>query len=382
MKIFRASSLERLLKCPSSGALAQIESNPGEASSAGTAGHRFLELVLKGCGTPSALKEVPEEHHEMCKRIDLDAVGILNSFDCGVEVSFHYDAGTRTATDVKPFDPEPNNSVTGTADRVCFDPEAEQLTVTDWKFGRPEYTTPARHNYQLRFYALAAMLASQVTIERVVVQLGFVDQDTGSVSYDRYEPTLDELTGLMDLIEEALKMRKQAQERMKLGITPDVVEGSHCHFCPAHNHCPAKVSLIHQFSQGLVLQHKGDITSEKVGAAYIKVQTIKKAISDFEKQLGHWVRTNGDVPLPNGRTLGMRTRMGAELIDAATAEDVVQNQLGLPLEIAEKKVTKASILRAVKNAELPNSKAKELIEEIRKAGGITRRKDSEYMGVK
>jgi len=381
LPVFRASSLERLIACPASGALPQINEESGEYAATGTAGHRFLERIAKGDRPVDALEWVDVHYRAMCSRIDLDAIHAPGD-DCGVEVSMHYNVWTGLAVDVKPFDIDPLNSVTGTADRVCVHSD-RGITITDWKFGRPEYTTPARKNKQLLFYALCASLVTKIQSERIVVQLGFICQETGKVTYDKHEVTYEELQVLKRDLQRAMKERRLLAEGIDAGNSPTVTEGAHCHYCPARNSCPAKVGLIEKFAQGLSLRvDGGSLTKDKVAEAYLKVVDIKKAIAGFEKQLSQWVRKNGDVPLPTGKTLGLRKRRGNEVIDAGVGVEVLASYVGEELASGAltKTLTKKAILEAVKAAGMPNRVADDVIEKVREVDGASRNKDSEYVG--
>ncbi len=378
LPIFRASSLERLIKCPASGALPQVDEESGEYAEAGTAGHRFLELINNGADPEDALEEIPNEYRAMCRRIDLSKIPFQNE---AAEVPLHYNSATRCGVG-SGVTRAPEYSVTGTADRVQFTTADQRLVVTDWKFGRPEFTTPAKDNIQLRFYALAATLSASLVVGEVVVQLGFIDQETGRVHYDSHTVTSDELSALMNDIELSLAHRMSTAKIMKGGVEPSVTEGKHCHFCPARRACPAKVALIKQFSAGLILRHHGEVTAEKTGEAWVKVQTIKKAIADFEKQISQWVRTNGDVPLPNGKTLGLIKRKGNEVLDPHIGLSALAKKVGLDKATGALKMTltKKAILDAVKAEGLSNSEANSVVEATREEGGASRKKDSDRIG--
>ena len=375
LPIFRASSLQRLMACPASGAMPQVTGESSGYAEAGTAGHAFLERLAKGADVEEALAAVPQEHREMCKRIDLDAIEFANS---RAEQSFHWrsDIGTKAGAETEAL-----FSVTGTTDQLTM--RDSVLTVTDWKFGRPEFTHPARGNKQLMFYGMAAM--SEWGAEKLVLRLGFIDQDSGRVHYDIHEPSPVEVRLFKDELSMALIRRVVAAEDLEMGHLPNLTEGDHCFFCPARTQCPAKVALIQQFAQGLVLKHPaGEITPAGIGASWVKVQKIKKAIADFEASIAGWVKTNGEVPLPSGKVLGVIKRKGNEKLDPHVAMDCLVDVVGLDLatEAVTMSVTKKAILEAVKSAGLKNRDADKVVKAIRDAKGVKRNKDSERVGEK
>ena len=318
----------------------------------------------------------------MCRRIDLSALDLAQG---QFEQSFHYrsDEGKAYWTGCTPEAPDvhPHMSVTGTCDLLQVKPD--ELIVSDWKFGRPDYTTPATRNKQLLFYALCAWLSrGDHAPDKISGQLVFIDPETGGVKRQLVSYTTEQFVLLQRQIAQILIERRESDERLSKGVLPNVREGAHCNYCPARMGCPAKVSLIRQFSQGLVLRPAGEITPTKVGEVWVKAQSIKRALQDLERQLSHWVKNHGKhIELPNGRKLGVQKRQGNEVLDADTSEEVVKEMVGLDasVKIVKKSVTKKAILEAVKAAGKSNSLATEVVDTIRKAGGVTRRKDSELV---
>ena len=379
LPIFRASSLSRLLACPASGALPQIRGDgdgKGEAAATGIAGHKFLERLALKDSVGQALLHVDPEHHDMCRRIDLS--GIDFGGEIYVEKSYHYRVDIGLIFGEWPVS-MPEFSITGTADLVQH--RGGELLVTDWKFGRPEYVEPVEDNTQLMFYALCAHLDWKdkefPAPSKITIRLGFIDQEMGGITFRERVLHPEDLLAFQEALRKALEARMVASS----AATPSVTEGPWCHFCHARVACPAKVSLIRQFSQGLMVRPPGDLTAERIGEAWVKAQTLKAAIAEFEAQVEFWVRTQGVVPLPDGKTLALVKRRGNEVLDPDIAAGCVGEELGdtAARSVVKRSVAKQAILDVVKAAGFPNKISEKIIGAVRKAGGVTRHKDSEFM---
>lgn len=212
-----ASSMYRWSECPASVKMSRgIFHPPSAYALEGTRAHELAAARLTG--RPDPFKADDEMSDAVNEYI------LLVSEECHayalpqVEVAFDL-------SDIYP-------GLYGTADCVVYHADKKLLRVYDYKHGRG-IAVDAENNLQLQYYALGAMLASNLTgadveeVEVVIVQPR-CDHSDGTVRRWKFDSfALSDFAGEL----------KHAAMRTKES-TPVLKSGSHCRFCPAAGICP------------------------------------------------------------------------------------------------------------------------------------------------
>ncbi len=229
-----ASGLDRYIHCPASAVLPQEPRARGAAAKRGTGIHTFLARIAAGKSRSEALEGI-RAGKKTSELIDVDFVPAGRP-----EVSFAYDCETGASRELGSFlDREygdlGENEIAGTADLIV---ETEDtIRVLDWKTGKTR-VTPARHNLQVAFLALAA-LGSREDQPTVFVDIVYIDKD-GTFDWDsaKLDSTILSLTA--ERLRAMMRSYHVAKEDVALGLNPKVNEGEWCLYCPALRNCPAK----------------------------------------------------------------------------------------------------------------------------------------------
>lgn len=386
--------------CPAWVAIPQtVREGEGSGSAVlGTAIHKFIELVGRGLSTRNALEHISKEFHDECNLVDIDALGLERGDR--FEVSVLYDSYNQSALigdDAKKAEIDPSRHVSGSLDHLRY--KDGELTVTDWKTGNPSFVPRAEFNRQLKGYTMAAFLALEALgfrVKKSTGRIGFVRN--GDVSFDSAEYSLETLKELQKEIDITLRKGTVAKLQVARGQRPDLNPGSHCKFCPGFEACPAQDSMMKKMLRGGLMLSESKMTPEGVGSVWTNVKNMQLALKKVEAQVAYWVRENGPVPLPSGRSLCVISRGGNRSLDPQVAAEVILETLNpeyikettgkdvtkeeILKDVAQFKVTQASIQRAVRNLNLPGKLKDTIMAEIEKRGGVTRAKPSDTVGEK
>jgi hypothetical protein len=372
-----ASGLPRAIPCPASAALPAIPSPPNEHQAAGNARHDFLADVPQ-IGAEAALARVPEEHREMCARIQLEGLPLHNL--AAQEIAVGLDLATGKAREIgrrlnRKYGPRGLLEFIGTADSAFVTDEA--VVVDDWK-GAWADVGDLREHWQLRFLALAfAVLWGRKV---AIIRRWRIMEDGSHVPSELFldAKAMSETEAVLTIFIDAWL---QACTLVAADKQPDVIPGPHCTdggTCPAFKRCPAQVGLMAQMraEPTQIRRLLPVVTEENAAECRAAYTTMKKLLGEFGQEIHHLGRHIG-FPLGNGKFYGAHTVADTK-VDAAVAWSVVKREHGV--EIAEKavtmKATQASVERAAQ-ALVDAGKVKQMAPEKRRllalideAGGL------------
>ncbi len=368
--LMTGSGIERHAICPGSAVLPGAGTVSDDAAR-GTAIHAFLEAVNTK-GREAALAAVPDDLRPVCEALDVAKLP-TDPLRFAAEVAFAYDTVTGKARELgrgigRRYDCAPTE-VAGTTDVIAL-LDDDGVFVSDFKSGWSRRTA-ARDSLHLRFYSLAA--ARAYGRSRAVVQVIRVFDDgetwTDEASLDAFD--LDsfalDLAALASGIERDRKLYAE-------GVEPDLVEGSHCKWCPAYARCPAKDRLLTAAGNIDATTLPDLITPEVAAKAYERLAIYKAAVARAEEILKDYARAN-PIPLADGFVYGVRQDQTKKL-DGHVAMLALREALGPWAESAiDVSVTQAGVERAAKlyveqNGGTIAAKKRELLDMIAERGGV------------
>ncbi len=357
-----ASKLYRLSICPGSEALPQVTREDDPVSREGTVIHEYLANAFGGVETePLAL--VPFDYRDRCAAIDLDALDLpyKNTF---VETAFAYRPDTEQSRIVgnrilRKYKLTPGE-IGCTADMYHI-VKPQQVRIVEVKTG--QNVGPAYDNLQLRMQALCIAKAHQLT-EPVRAEIAYLQSD-GSWEFDKTEFTQAALPEIADQIREIVAAVHLEQTRP---LSPNVVEGSHCKYCPAFAHCPAKRSLAVAMATELALPTITDLVRrEDAGRIYERLKSYDEIAERVKKVIYEMAREEA-IPLPSGKSL-MEVAQTRETVDGAIALEVLQTKYGsaVACKAVQPTTSKAALDRVL------GKESKSALALIDAAGGINRK---------
>jgi len=368
-----ASSLQRVMTCQHSLVLPQVR-NENRFGAAGTQIHEYLAECLvryrkhKGHGFELPNTDGYQDGAaQVCGLISLERLQTMR-LSLNPEVAYSYNLRTGVAKVLgvnvgrAAYGRSTHDEITGTADveGIC-----DGLSyVADYKTGFTPVPTP-RDNAQILFAALCSMKTRGT--DKCVAEVirifpsGAISSDSAVVTkrdIDRFEDELKSLTW---------KVRKAREGKSQ------PVESESCKYCPAFNHCPAKVTMLQRFESAEI----GELTDAQVASVAKRLPLLKDAVSRLERIIEERVENLGGLDMGDGTTMRVTYSEGAERIDADIAARVLAERYGE--EVAAKAqnpgMTKKSLREAVQSiagrGELGRLE-KEALQAIRDAGGMTR----------
>lgn len=234
---FGGSSAYRWMQCPGSIKMADATPprEPNRYMLEGTAAHELAEICLTAghdaeefIGRVVRGIEVDEEMAQ-CVQVYLDDVRSV----------VHSNTRMKLQVERKVV---LNDECFGTVDAMCFDPDTDWLYVWDYKHGAGQGVN-AEGNQQLLFYATLAMKANEsktfagCTAKIVQPRFYGIDSELAvqAVDFDMW----DLVENLM-AVEEAIAIAKSDDAPL--------VPGTHCHWCPAFDTCPAAFEYAAQMA--------------------------------------------------------------------------------------------------------------------------------------
>jgi hypothetical protein len=276
--VLTISGLERAMACQSSVLLPQTKSAMTTHAHYGTVVHAFL----KDCnlrGRDEALADAPAEHREALAQIDTTRLP-LDPKRWTPEISYAYGPESDTARELARGDGSRNYPTEpllfGTADLVGLTDEA--VIIIDWK-GPHATLTPAKDNWQLKGYGLAA--ARAYGRQKAIGILARI-LDNGLPFFDAAEYGMFELDSAAEAI-------RALWVKLKAGIAGEPHEGEWCKWCPAFAACPAKVSLAVALGAGApgfahLDQNTAKAVYERSKSARAVLDRVDAALEDFARQ--------------------------------------------------------------------------------------------------
>lgn len=305
-----ASAMARAHACPASFALPQVVSEQSHAASRGEWRHQYLQHVADGYDPSLLLEEIPADFREECAQIDTKAVPRGGK----TEVAMAYDVVTGEAREL----PAVANrqyavgatEIPGTADLVLWGGTETQdyPCVVDWKgsvYGTDQVAAAA----QLDLYAL--MIARIQGVDEAGIWLGFVGDD-GQITWKKRTLDWEDLATVAqraktahEAIADRIIDRYETEGFGARDWTPDVATGSHCRYCPAFLHCPAKLQAV----RGVIdAENTGLLTSREVAAAYLRAKDAEHWADVAKGAAREFVRLHGPADLGDGRDLRLDAR--------------------------------------------------------------------------
>lgn len=343
-----ASSLRRARRCPGSFALPQA-SMASSAASAGTVRHAALEALVRG-----------GRHGELPEQVRPLFAGAEARAEVAVAWSVSQHRARWLDADGRGYEVA-EDELPGRIDVVLV--RDGQVAVVDWK-GYGAVDSP-EENDQLMFYA--SCVADLHDATEVTIHVAHVPDDLSTARV--VTRTVDAFD--LEAFRAGLPLLVHRVREQRGRPVPDVSEGDHCRYCPAQLACPAKsglVALLAGERLGVELDAASDAKAWRLIAAVepmlraAKAQVIARAA----------VRP---LDLGDGTVLREVTKEGNEQLDGEVAYAVAAELYGRELADAscERSVSKASLRRAAKVADLPAATVeRSVVEEVRKRGGASR----------
>lgn len=350
MSLPTASKIERVMACPASHALPQVETEPGDEAVKGTLRHAALAWRIVGSeATPEAVDDETMRWLEGLTEEDIESLRGAH-----VEMAYAWDVLWGEARIIgrnigRAYGELRPTEIAGSADYVLKG--FGHLRVVDLKTGRGEVTGPSE-NRQLLTLALMAARADgwdgPVSVELLLApDGGSVRWQSADVSPARLAQHEADLVVMHSRIYEA-------RADVEAGRTPrHVATGSHCTYCPAQASCPERQAMVTQAAEKPMTFRLGweallmSGQAAPVVAARDALQAEADAIDDALRAAAR----KGDLDTGGGTTLGWRT-YEREVIDASKAWPVLVETLGQDAarEAVSLDTSKAGVERGVSAA--------------------------------
>lgn len=379
-----ASSLQRVLICPTSHALPQVKQNT-EASRKGNGVHDFLARTLTGSEVKTALADVAPEFHQDCLDIDVESLpSELTSLR--VEWSVAYNPVTRAVLDLGDnigrryaqvfAEKAPGHDIShwyfGTMD-YCGRQENGVLRIGDFKTGNAFSTPAAKENSQLLFGALCVtkLLGEQECDAEIIKTKDEVRSDIAHFDGFALESFAFDLNVLHATLSTTGKL--------------PVIEGEHCRWCPGFNHCPSKMRLIARIAtspNSLSDEIFDKLRSGDAREAYARYRAVRMAFRMLELKFREYAEHNGGIPTSNGKRWGPVTTDKLR-IDPEIAFNVISERFGTTVarDAMELNTSKSRIGKALKPLSARGKHAatlKSTMSDISGAGGFTKKTKTEF----
>jgi len=292
-----------------------------------------------------------------------DLAGIASHYCVDLDdLAYLYSRGERAWEKLSPIAPNAEAEVSlvggitkGTADVISI--SGDIVTIIDWKSGYGEI----HHPNQLKSYATAAAdqysLEPHVRIKMIEVWLRHGEMYT-------LNTTVKELS---DFVKKVLRSHEQVGEVYRPGTS--------CNFCPLAATCQPRKEYIEATCTSLVSGTEQGLGRVSLGVVYSRVQTLKRAIKQYEDLLKSELK-HGDIVYDEGNqalSLGQGSRT---TIDARIAGPILVNRHGFTVEDLVKctSLQKGKLLKVVGDRADKSCKASEkrlVMDNIEKAGGIS-----------
>lgn len=380
MSLPSGSNWNRLAVCPAAGALPSVDEPRNPYAHRGNSLHAFL-ADAGNLDRDKALERVPEEHRAAAEVIDLSALPPSAQEGFAAEIALAIDVRQGTARELgrgleRKYPGLGPDELPLTLDVLGLSKDGESVLVLDYKTGHKAVPSP-RLNWQLRLGALAACLAYRRT--RAMIAVVYVHED-GSAWFDKADLDAMDLALFTEELRGAVAKVKAARAQVALGQTPNVSPGEHCRYCAAFANCPANGAIIRRLAADPERTLKDVtvlLTPETAAVAYQRLKVIEAAVKHAGAALYAYAREN-PIPLPDGAVLGP-VESSRESVDGEVARQILKKLHGADVADAacEWSTSKKAIRTAIRPVAEKTGKAlaeieKTALEEIRKAGGVTK----------
>ena len=339
-----ASKWQRVMACPASWVLPQDRGEVGDAAKLGTAVHKFLEDVNK-IGRKKALAKVKPFAKHFCEALNIDDLPVArDQFTPELRMAWWPETGK---AEVVPSDERfIDGAVTGMVDVIGL--ADDHVYIEDYKTARTPLPDP-KANWQLRVNALLA--ARTFGKHKAVVAIRWLRGDGGNwVDRAEYDP-MD-----LDTIEDQLKAACVNLEALEAsGAVPEPYQGPHCRWCPAYQHCPAKVAMLNalvQAPEATVDSIKANLTEANAPEAYARWKQLKELIDRVGAAVYAFA---AECPIDAGE--GMELRLAEskrEYLDGEVVHEVLLEKYGA--EVADIAVRRTASKKGLEDALRPQAK--------------------------
>jgi hypothetical protein len=223
-------------------------------------------------------------------------------------------------------------------------PAGSVLTVIDYKTGEPANVTVADRNEQL--LVLGLMAARWTGAESVRVGVCFPGKGEGlwDVTGALRTAALSRIEGRVHaLAAHATAQRQALAEKRHL----ELVEGSHCTYCPSSAACPAKTSAVRALvDSGVDAFAPGALEPEVARKAALMLPIIEGLGRKMREALKAHVAACGPIPVGTSVEWGPVLE-GRDEIDFAKALDVLCDELGVARARSAATISKSAIEKAI-----------------------------------
>jgi hypothetical protein len=382
------------MECIGSAVLPRVEST-SDAADAGTAKHRYVELLVAGKTQEEALSAIDEQFHDSCLAIDTSFTPMLAG--CFSEVAYAYHCETFSARKLgegigRAYGELTPQEIAATMDycaRLDLDstdilfPEAMVGHVYDLKTGRIDPGSAA-DNWQL---AVGAAIMRALGCVSVEVSLIWAPEHRKAVIRTAKLDAM-ELDAIGDQLRSLSRRIEHAGSALAAGAMPSLRTGPHCQYCPAKTSCPAQTGIIRaaMVDGPLTLQDLSarmmTLTSDQLSEAWTKAQPLLEAAKAVKTAFAAAAMVQ---PFRTSETTeyGLRKTMRTDL-DGGLVYDVATEMFGVEAakDFVSLEGTKASVARGLKAADQAGAlgerfktrKAAETVfyDELTRRGGVTK----------
>jgi hypothetical protein len=404
-----ASSLDRVMACPTSAALPQATSVGAAPAEAGNVTHAFAEAVrakaeqyARGEAYDVALARARDEliPAEGAEGFDLCAAVPFDQIPRGAEseVTLAWDPETDTGRVLgrnlgRDYSGARPGEILGTADLLGQMLAKRAVYVPDFKTGKA-VTGGAAGTWQLRLLALAAARATG--LRAAVVQLIYLRAD-GRAYVDRAEFDAFDLANFAAELRELPRRVAASELQLERERVPHVVEGPHCRYCPALPACPAKREMMRALvvnmesapSDELVRARVATLTVEQKAQGYVRLELAEMFLRRLREAYESSARQE-PLPLPDGRVLRevvstrryLDGKIASDVLFALDEKEPEERRIAMDAVSLQPETSAAQIRRALTKKKRKAKEAEGLLEQIARAGGVVVKTSAPVKAVK
>lgn len=319
------------------------------AADLGNAVHAVAESIMGGDGHPAVVAEtaayvapIIAAREELLRRVGtLDAAAPY----AHVEAPIAFDCVSGRARELpavahRDYSAARPTEIVGTADAVLV---GQSVIVADWKTGRGARDTRTKDTWQTLFLGLA--FARSRGLDTITIAL--VHLEPGDYWIDWHTLDAFDLDDIEDTIRAMYAELSAAQQTPK--------PGPHCssQWCPIRASCPATSATLARVNADAArfLPAVNDITSpEEAARVRVGLKLVDEAAKAWKVKLEEYLRTNGAVPIGDGKYLGIVEQSRDTVAITHEHAESLRKLLGeeIALEAIEVKTSRSAIEEACK----------------------------------